>query len=80
MNGDGQTAVSGRGKHESSTHSLHLLVFQHAQKEWVEYLAYPCNDSICVCNLSIADSDNNFREKRFNHEVGATLQGMLRWR
>jgi hypothetical protein len=55
-----------------------VLACSCAQKEWVEYLAYPCNDSICVCNLSITDSDKNFREKRFNHEVGSALWRMLR--
>ena len=41
------------------------------QKEWIEYLAYPCNESICVCNLSTSDLDRAWREKRFNHEVDA---------
>ena len=43
------------------------------QKEWIEFLAYPCNDSICVCNLSTSDPDRSTREKRLNHEVLAHL-------
>ena len=40
-----------------------------SSRETVEFVAFPVGDSVCVCNLSHADTEKATRDKRFNQEA-----------
>eukprot|EP00802_Teleaulax_amphioxeia_P013119 Tamp_13167.p1 GENE.Tamp_13167~~Tamp_13167.p1 ORF type:complete len:474 (+),score=60.75 Tamp_13167:98-1519(+) len=43
----------------------------------LEFVAYPCGDTLCVCNLSTADSEKATREKRFNNDTTCCCINLL---